>query len=304
VRLAWAGLPARIRAAVEARAGAAVVAARDQRGGFSPGVAARLSLDDGSRLFVKAVAASTNADSARMHRGEARTLAALPPGVPAPGLRWTYDDGDWVVLGIEDVEGHSPPLPWRRDDLERVMAALPAAPAPEGFVSLTAQLAGAFTGWRTLAAEPPADLGPWALRHLDRLAELEASWPVHADGGTLLHSDLRADNLIIGTDGEIRLVDWAHACSGAAWVDLTLLLTEVDRSRVDPDEILVGAGAPSEGVDALLCAFAGFLAERCRQPAPPGLPTIRAYQRAYAASALGCWLARRTGWDGSVWALG
>jgi aminoglycoside phosphotransferase (APT) family kinase protein len=303
VRLAWAGLPERIRSAVEARAGAAVVAARDQRGGFSPGVAARLLLDDGSRLFVKAVALSVNADSARMHRNEARTLAALPPEIPAPRLRWTYDDGEWIVLGIEDVEGHSPALPWRRDDLERVIAALPAAPAPEDFVSLTEQLAGAFTGWRTLAAERPADLDPWALRHLDRLVALEASWAVHADGGMLLHSDLRADNLIIGADGDVHLVDWAHACSGAPWVDLVLLLAEVDRSRVDPDEILVEAGAPPEGVDALLCAFAGFLAERCRRPAPPGLPTIRAYQRAYAASTLG-WLARRTGWDGSVWALG
>jgi aminoglycoside phosphotransferase (APT) family kinase protein len=253
VRLPWAGLPERIRSAVEARAGAAVIAARDQRGGFSPGVAARLVLDDGSRLFVKAVAFSVNSDSAGMHRDEARTLATLPPGVPAPRLRWTYDDGDWIILGIEDVEGHSPALPWRRDDLERVIAALPATPAPEGFVSLTGQLAGAFTGWRTLAAEPPADLDRWALRHLDRLAALEASWPGHADGGMLLHSDLRADNLIIGTDGGIHLVDWAHACSGAPWVDLTLLLTEVDRSLVDPDEILSEAGAPPEGVDALLC---------------------------------------------------
>jgi aminoglycoside phosphotransferase (APT) family kinase protein len=303
VRLAWAGLPGKIRSAVEARAGAAVIAARDQRGGFSPGVAARLLLEDGSRLFVKAVAPSINAESADMHRGEARALAALPPGVPAPRLRWTYDDGDWIVLGIEDVEGHTPPLPWRREDLERVIAALPTAPAPEGFASLTGQLAGAFTGWRTLAAERPDDLGPWALRHLDRLAALESSWAVHADGGSLLHSDLRADNLIIGTDGEVHLVDWAHACSGAPWVDLMLLLTEVDRSRVDPDEILAKAGAPSEGVDALLCAFAGFLAERCRRPAPPGLPTIRAYQRAYAAFVTG-WLARRTGWDGSVWVLG
>jgi aminoglycoside phosphotransferase (APT) family kinase protein len=92
-------------------------------------------------------------------------------------------------------------------------------------VSLTAQPAGAFTGWRPLAAERPGDLGPWALRHLDRLATLESSWVVHADGGSLLHSDLRAHNLIIGTDGGVHLVDRAQACSGAPWVDLTLLLT-------------------------------------------------------------------------------
>jgi aminoglycoside phosphotransferase (APT) family kinase protein len=303
VRLAWAGLPDGIRSAVEARAGASVVEARDQRGGFSPGVAARLLLDDGSRLFVKAVAPSINTDSSDMYRDEARTLAALPPGVPAPRLLWTHDDGDWIVLGIEDIDGRSPSLPWRRDDLDRVVAALPATPAPDGFVSLTDKMAGAFTGWRTVAADPPSDLEPWALRHLDRLAALEASWAGYAAGDELVHADLRADNLLLDRDGGVYLLDWAHACSGAAWVDLALLLTEVDRSRVNPDEILESAGAPPEGVNSLVCAFAGFLAAACRRPAPPGLPTIRAYQRAYAGSVIG-WLARRTGWDGSVWALG
>ena len=65
----------------------------------------------------------------------------------------------------------------------------------------------------------------------------------------------------------------------------------------------IRSAVEARAVDALLCAFAGFLAERCRRPAPPGLPTVRAYQRAYAGCAAGR-LARRTGWDGSVWAFG
>jgi hypothetical protein len=69
------------------------------------------------------------------------------------------------------------------------------------------------------------------------------------------------------------------------------------------NEILESLGAPPEGVNALLCAFAGFLAEHCRRPSPPGLPTIRAYQRAYARSTVGR-LARRTGWGDPVWAGG
>src|SRR5690242_4627331 len=74
VRPAWSRLPGRVRTAVEERAGASVVEARDQTGGFSPGVAARLLLADGRRVFVKAVASSVNANSAALHRGEARTL--------------------------------------------------------------------------------------------------------------------------------------------------------------------------------------------------------------------------------------
>jgi aminoglycoside phosphotransferase (APT) family kinase protein len=244
--------------------------------------------------------------AADLHRAEARTLAALPPHVPAPRLLWTCDDGDWIALGIEDIEGHSPSLPWRRDDLDMVVATLATlarTQAPEGFPGVAEKMGAAFTGWRDLAADPPSDLGPWELRHLDRLTALEASWADHVGGDTLLHLDLRADNLILDQDGDVHIVDWAHACAGAPWVDLVLLLNEVGHAFEDLDEILASAGAPAEGVDALLCAFAGMLAAHCRWPAPPGLPTIRAFQRAYARFATD-WLARRTGWDGSVWALG
>jgi aminoglycoside phosphotransferase (APT) family kinase protein len=95
-----------------------------------------------------------------------------------------------------------------------------------------------------------------------------------------VHFDLRADNLILGRDGGVHVVDWAHACTGPACADLSILLTQVE----DPgtDEIL--AGAPPEGVAALWCAFAGLVSERCRRPAPPGPTAIRACQRAYARS--------------------
>lgn len=299
VRLAWADLPARVRAAVEEKAGAAVVAARDQRGGFSPGVAARLTLEGGRRVFVKAVSPSINPESVALHRGEARTLAALPAGVPAPRLLWTRDDGDWIILGIEDIGGSPPSLPWRRDALDRVVDALAAMAdtrAPAALPGIVDQMAGKFTGWRTLAAGPPPDLGPWERRHLPRLAALEASWPEHATGHTLLHLDLRADNLLLGPDGTVHIVDWAHACAGAAWVDLALLLLEVDLPAADLDGILASAGAPPEGVDALVCAFAGLLTERSRRPAPPNLPTIRDFQRVSARMAIDR-LAGRTGWD-------
>lgn len=299
VRLAWADLPVFVRTAVEDRAGAKVVAARDQRGGFSPGVAARLLLDDDRRVFVKAVTPSINPDSADLHRAEARTLAALPAGVPAPRLRWTWDDGDWIVLGIDDIEGGTPPLPWRRDTLDRVVAVLTAmahTPAPGGLPRVVDRMRGTFTGWRTLATAPPADLGAWEHRNLPRLAELEATWSTYADGDALLHLDLRADNLILGADGTVHIVDWAHASAGAAWVDLALLLLEADLPETDLDAILTSSRAPREGVDALVCAFAGMLSERSRRPAPPGLPTIREYQRAISRLTIDR-LARRTGWD-------
>jgi Phosphotransferase enzyme family len=109
--------------------------------------------------------------------------------------------------------------------------------------SIADRLRESFAGWRRLAAAHAAGddltgLDPWAARHLDRLARLEAAWPQATEGSALLHLDLRADNLLLTPTGVA--VDWPYACAGAAWVDLLLLLPSVamqggpTRSRPSP----------------------------------------------------------------------
>ena len=208
-----------------------------QVGGFSPGVAARLRLVDGQRAFVKAVGPEPNPDSPGAHRAEARNMALLPRSAPAPRLLWSLDRHGWVALAYEDVDGAHPALPWRPAELHRVLemvATMAAAltPAPAGLPPIGERLQDSFVGWRRLAAahaagdDDLAGLDPWAARHLDRLADLEAGWPRAAEGETLLHSDLRADNLLL-TPTRVVAVDWPWACVGAAWVDLLLLLPSV-----------------------------------------------------------------------------
>ena len=86
VRLPFAGLPAGLRASIDARCGAPVVAAETQPGGFSPGVAARLTLADGRRCFVKAVHPSANPQAPDLHRREGMVVAAMPPDGAGPAL--------------------------------------------------------------------------------------------------------------------------------------------------------------------------------------------------------------------------
>ena len=142
-----------------------------------------------------------------------------------------------MALAFEDVTGAQPALPWRPGELRRVLemvAAMAAAltPAPAGIPLLGDRLRDDFVGWRRLAAAHAAGdddlsgLDPWAARHLDRLADLEAGWPSATEGPTLLHSDLRADNLLL-TPTRVVAVDWPWASVGAAWVDLLLLLPSV-----------------------------------------------------------------------------
>jgi aminoglycoside phosphotransferase (APT) family kinase protein len=305
-RLAWADAPEWLRDEVEARLGGRVAEAVTQPGGFSPGVATRLRLAGGRRAFVKAVGPEPNPDSPGIHRREARVMAALPRSAPAPRLLWSLDRRGWVALAFEDVAGAQPALPWRPGELGRVLemvAAMATAltPAPAGIPLLGDRLRDDLVGWRRLAAgaDDLKGLDPWAARHLDRLADLEAGWPEATEGPTLLHSDLRADNLLL-TPTRVVAVDWPGASVGAPWVDLLLLLPSVAmQGGPDPEPTFaahpVSSDADPRAVTTALAAWAGFLVGGSRLPTPPGLPTLRAFQHGQGVMAVE-WLRRRTGW--------
>ncbi|MFF7159155.1 phosphotransferase [Streptomyces sp. NPDC008139] len=312
VRAEWGEVPAGVRAEAEARLGARIAAAETQAGGFSPGVAARLRLTDGTRAFVKAVTAAANPESPGIHRAEAKVAAALPREVPAPRLLASFERDDWVVLLFEDIEGRTPAQPWDAAELERVLTAVGdlatlLTPSPVVVPLVAEANAENFHGWRALAAEHAAGaddltgLDPWAVRHLVELAELEAGWAAAATGKTLAHADLRADNLLLTADGRVMVVDWPWACLAAPWFDLLLMLPSVGMQGGPPpaeifDRHPVAAGADPDGVTAVLAAFAGFLLGHARRPAPPGLPTLRPFQHAQGVVALD-WLRTRTGWS-------
>ena len=305
-RLPWSDVPAPVRAEVEARFGSAVISAHSQVGGFSPGVAARLRLADGSRAFVKAVCSAPNPDAPAIYRREARIAAALPADVPAPVLQWSFDDGEWVVLAFDDIDGRTPDLPWRPHELERVFDALRAlaeqlTPSPIALEPASEALTRLFGGWRRIAAaESPIEALPGGVRaHLDDLTALEARWPEAVQGDSLVHLDLRADNLLL-TDDRVFVVDWPWAAVGAPWLDLVAMLPSVAmQGGPDPESAWrshpLSDGTDDECVDAFIAALAGLFVHSSLLPPPPGLPTLRAFQRAQGEHAT-AWLAQRRGW--------
>ncbi len=301
VRLPWESLPAAVRDEVGRIAGGRVVAARTCAGGFSPGAAAALTLDGGGRAFAKAVSAAQNEWSPAMYRDEAVVNGWLPAHPALPRLLGTYDDGEWVALVFEWVDAAPPSLPWQPDDLRVVLDTLvsvqAAASPPPSAARPFAELFGEdFASWRALAsgALPGADrLDAWTRARLDRLVELESGAVAAASGDTLLHADLRADNVLV-RDGRAWLVDWPWACAGAGWVDGVLFAPSVALQGGPPPEELMAAAypsAPPDGVLAVLAAVAGFFTAHALQPAPQGLPTVREHQD---ASGRACreWLAR------------
>ncbi len=307
VRLAWTALPAELRAAVEAWLGEPVMAAASQAGGFSPGVAARLLTASGRRVFLKAVGVALNADSPRFHRREIAIAAALPPSASAPRLLWSYDHGGWVALIFEDIAGTQPQQPWRTDELARVLgalndlaAALTPSPLPPTIAVRardSAPLNGAW--WTRVRRDALSGLDPWSARHLDALIALEAVAPAAADGETLQHFDVRADNVLL-TPERVYVVDWPHARIGAPWLDLVGMAPSVAmQGGPEPEALLrdqpVLRGVAPEAIDAFIALLAGYFTWHAMQPPPPGIPTVRAFQDAQGIVARR-WLARRRGW--------
>ncbi|WP_416969202.1 phosphotransferase [Streptomyces sp. 4F14] len=289
VRLDWDALPASVKESAAGTLGAPVVRATTQRGGFSPGVAARVVTEAGRRGFVKAVSGAVNSSSPGLHRKEARNAAALPAAVPAPRLLGVHDDGDWVALVFEDVEGRQPQVPWEQAELKTVVDAVGElgrvlTPAPFDAPSASEELVGTFDGWRKLADQGPRILG---------VAE---GWPDAIRGDTLAHGDLRADNILLADD-RVWFVDWPHAMRATPWFDLLLLLPSVRaQGGPDPEEVFtahpLGRTADRDAVTTALAALTGYFLHNATKPAPPGLPTLRPFQQAQGEAALE-WLRSR-----------
>jgi hypothetical protein len=306
VHLPWAEVPAAVRTWAAGVGGGPPGSVRDLPGGFSPGATAVLACPGGT-IFVKAVGSTLNPESPAFHRREAGISAALPPGPEFPRLLEVYDDGDWVALAFEAIDGRPPAHPWDADELLAAVHALDALhhaltpnPVPEAPAAAD-RLRPLFGGWADLASRPRPHEGllDWSSHHLDRLVELESAWPDAVEGPTLLHCDVRSDNLLV-TSGGVVFVDWPHACVGTAIFDLVAWAPSVQlEGGPAPEELLALSGSAS-AIDpavlaVLVAAFSGFLVRHSLQPPPPGLPTLRPFQAAQGAVALD-WLRRVTGW--------
>jgi aminoglycoside phosphotransferase (APT) family kinase protein len=163
--------------------------------------------------------------------------------------------------------------------------------------SVATQHGAMFTGWRTLAAEaedPPVD--DWFRARIDELAQIEPSWEDATRGDGLIHGDVRSDNVLL-TDDRVYFVDWTATCTGAPWFEVVATLPSIElEGGGEPEAVLarLGLAIPRDKLLALVVVIAGYFAERGRLPDPPGLPTVRAFQRAQGA-VTNAWLRRL--WD-------
>ncbi|MEZ0578938.1 hypothetical protein [Nocardioides sp. MH1] len=292
-RLEWVYLPPHIRGEIERRVGSPVVEASSRPSGFTPGFASVLTCADGSRHFVKAASQKAQRMFADAYREEARKLALLPDGVPAPRLRWLHDADDWVVLGFEYVDGRAPARPWVPDELAAASAmavevAALLTPAPKGIDRAVDEFAEWPGHWDRVDHPRAADCAALAARYADVV-----------DGDTLVHTDIRDDNLLVRPDGTVVMCDWNWPVVGAAWLDSLFLLIGPRGDGLDVEAHIAAhpllASVPPESIDVALALVLGYFSVSAALPVPPTSPHIRAAQ-AWQRDVLHDWLAERRGW--------
>ncbi|MFI1831456.1 phosphotransferase [Streptomyces sp. NPDC020412] len=213
-RVGWEGLPAGLREQVEERTGRVVEATtvdeersvdegRSDGEGLGGSLATVVRTERQGRLFLKGV--RNDGDVAGDGAGDGERAAALAyeqavnravAGV-GPSVRHAVRGSGWLVLAFIHVDGrHADFRPGTHDlaAVDSVVKRMARLKAPRG-------------------VRVPA----FAERYADRLAPRDAELLA---GETLLHTDVRPRNVLIGhAGGHAYVVDWARAATGPAWVD-------------------------------------------------------------------------------------
>jgi hypothetical protein len=255
-------------------------------GGWSVNEHWIVELADGRRAFLKH-SAPTEPCPAWL-RDERAAYAAFEGSFVPQVLGW--EDGARPLLVLEDLSpgAHWPP-PWRPGDVDAVLAALREVAAAQVFAELPRLADESIGGWPAVAWDPEPFLRlelvsrAWLDVALPRLVDAWEATPI--DGDSLLHCDVRSDNLCLRA-GRAIIFDWSHARIGNPDFDVAFWL---------PSLALEGGPQPETfGVDAFAVYVAGFFAALAGLPPPEGAPQVRGFQLAQLEVALP-WACRALG---------
>lgn len=300
----WARLPMGARDWLQEQVDGKTINFASTAGGYASGVAGLLTAS-GNMFFVKAV--PLDSPSSADYITEARVARALASSVPTPRLLHEGSADGWVLLVFDVAMGQTPDEPWPRDQLLTVMKMLDGlsprlTPSPVWDLPTVAdRMRGRCTTWSRLLETgsfgqlSEGDLSEWEREHLPRLAHLEQSWENLVVGETLLHFDLRHDNLKIDDHGRICILDWGRACKGPDWVDVVCLLLESDAGSTDLQG-LFGQSARAAAADPLAVdAFLTVLASYWRHAATltHRVPAELKHRREFSSQSTLQWLQQR-----------
>ncbi len=268
--------------------------------GLSPAQRFVVSFADGSGAFVKAAVDDT---TEAWLRTEHQVLSVLADGLGPRPLAW-IGEGVRPVLVTEDLSGarwpaDHLPVAWQSRELDFLFEALRRLAEVAPPLTLPAAEAGFEPQWPSILGEADDFLalglcsGTWLREAIDGLVEAEGNVPLPGD--SLVHNDVRSDNLCI-IDERVVLVDWGGALRGNRQQDLAAALSTLPlEGGPDPFDVMPEGGAWA----AYLAGLSARRAYRERE-APPW------FRKVLQRIAVIClsWAARSLAlptWSGSDW---
>jgi hypothetical protein len=266
---------------VEVLLGARVIAFEFVQGrGFTHAGRHLAVLDDGRTAFVKSAVDELSAGWLRLEY----VVYGNVQGSFVP-RSLAYDEHEGLpLLVLEDLSSAHWPPPWRAGDIASVQAALDelaATDAPDGLTPAREWKADWGSRWEAVRADPGPFLSTgvasrdWLEASIAQLEAAAARAPLE-DGRSLLHLDVRSDNIAL-TDRGARLVDWNWASRGNPLVDRVAWAPSLAiETGIEPEAVV-----DREGVGELAAMIAGVWASVAGLPPPPtGEQRLRDAQRA------------------------
>ena len=260
---------------IERAVGSPPVRYHARPGGYSTADRFSVELADGRRIFVKSATAPHMADWLRR---EHEVYSSLQ-GRFIPRLEGWEDDGTRPLLAIEDLSDADWVPRWDATRVGAVIEALAeiaASDSPPNTQPIRETFPHLFNRWADVEADPEPFLATgirdraWLDRWLPAIAA--AAETVDASGNSLLHLDVRSDNLCF-RDGQPLLVDWNWATLGNPRLDLAAWLPSLAcEGGPEPWEVLPGGAAYGALVSGVWAAVVGLAP-------PPTAPGVRDVQR-------------------------
>lgn len=322
---AWRSVPLAVRREVGRTLASEVARAMRVYGGYSATPTFRLRLADGRRAFFKAISPSSTEFAHIAHTREERVYRELRSFIVhwAPAFYGAFEIDDWRVMLLEDLGPKTAP-PWKPNTIRSVARAFgdfhretQHGDFPEWLGRPQSQLMTPDQLWQTVydvdrdavanLAGPAADEARrWLDNALPTLMRVSQTIGEVGQPYSLIHRDVRSDNLR-WTSGGLRLLDWPHPGVGPAEYDIVEFAQSVEVEGGPPaEQVLVWHGERfrqrAGAIDASVAALASFFATHAHRPEIPGLPRLRAFQRAQLRVTLG-WAARRLKLPEPAWLL-
>lgn len=260
--------------------GKAIHAVKRVGGGYSPALRLKLNLADGTTCFAKI---GTTSGTASALRQEYTVYQALQRPFMPRLLGWA-DHPDNPILLLEDLSQAFWPPPWNQERIEQVLEVMEqvwASSLPD--IPRMVEMPRIWDGWQQVAESPAPFLSlglaseKWLQRALKTLLAIEVSEVV--DGRSLLHFDLRSDNICF-QGSQAFIIDWNLVCQGNPQMDLAFWLPSLEAEGGPPPESLLPNGGAIAGLAS------GFFAARAGLPTIPEAPRVRYIQLVQLKTAL------------------